>query len=181
MKSSGRCEQLKLVALYYEPPQLAGAAGKKGDTFQILKFVCRDRVLDVHPTQPLVLTAIMFRRYWCLDIFKCDPKDDTPKIENIAGYTTLSSRGSLLRCCLVADANPRVTSLKFIARKDYWFAVGDGGGGLRIYRYDTKRCINRLERAHSKSVDSLAVHPTKPTCCQHPRMAVLSCGTMRMA
>lgn len=54
-----------------------------------------------------------------------------------------------------------ICSAKFIVQEK-WLVVGDGDGYIYVYAYTDKLNETKKFRAHHNSVDSLAVHPTKP-------------------
>ncbi|KAK3136822.1 hypothetical protein QOZ80_5BG0442980 [Eleusine coracana subsp. coracana] len=138
-------QQVKLLALY-EPP--GPGAENKTTTSEILlgKWV---QSMDVHPTKPW----IMMVGHHVINIHNYE----TRKYSQLK----LLNTQSILQCLLCGD-EPCFTLAKFIVRKN-WIVAGNSAGGIYVYSYGyPEKIIHHLKQAHSKSVVSLAIHPTEP-------------------
>uniref|UniRef100_A0A0D9XQB6 Beta'-coat protein n=1 Tax=Leersia perrieri TaxID=77586 RepID=A0A0D9XQB6_9ORYZ len=106
---------------------------------QIIPMVHPDIPVDVHPSEPWILTGNIFGSV------------------DILNYNTLET----MNLIQAGSYEQTACSAKFIARKQ-WFVVGCKDGFIRVYTYDSP--IQKVKRfkAHSWNITCLDVHPIEP-------------------
>ncbi|XP_015697973.1 serine/threonine-protein kinase TAO2-like [Oryza brachyantha] len=111
---------------------------EKEEDRQIIPMENPDVPVDVHPTEPWILTGNIVGS---VDVLNCDTQEMTNLLQ-----------GSYA---------PRASAAKLIAREQ-WFVVGYNDGFIRVYTY--KSPVQQVKRfkAHSWNITCLDVHPTEP-------------------
>ncbi|XP_006662821.1 receptor like protein kinase S.2-like [Oryza brachyantha] len=105
---------------------------------QIIPMENPDVPIDVHPSEPWILTSNMFGS---VDILNYNTQETMNLIQGSYG--------------------PIVTAAKFIARKQ-WFVVGHHDGFIRVYTYESPVKQVKRFKAHTWNITCLDVHPTEP-------------------
>ncbi|KAL5204968.1 hypothetical protein ABZP36_009839 [Zizania latifolia] len=106
---------------------------------QIIPMEYPDVPIDVHPSEPWILTSNMFGS---VDILNYNTQETVNLIQGSYG--------------------PIVTAAKFIARKQ-WFVVGHHDGFIRVYTYESPvKQVKRFKAHNTWTITCLDVHPTEP-------------------
>ena len=98
----------------------------------------RVKAVDLHPTEPWVLSALYTGKVLVHDI-------DTQKV---------------IKSIDVCSQQLPVRTAKFIARKK-WIITGSDDLMIRIFNYNTCQLEHQFE-AHTDYIRNISVHPTKP-------------------